>query len=189
VCFVCDEDGWLHAINANTGTLEWKVELGSVHGTPAITRHPSQTEDAILVVPTWQGEVHALHLSRQEGRLRPQDEPLWTYDLEGEIWASPAIWNGQVFLGSWANKLHALKLETGDDIWELELEGRLTASPIVSRGMLYLASEAGEVRGVQASTGRVLFEDQLEGGVQCTPLITDGMLIVPSLEGKIRCYR
>lgn len=189
VCFVCDEDGWLHAVNASTGTLEWKVELGSVHGTPAISRHPSQPEDAILVVPTWQGEVHALHLSRLDGRLRPQDEPLWTYDLEGEIWASPAIWNGQVFLGSWANKVHALKLESGDDLWELELEGRLTASPIVSRGMLYLASEAGEVRGVQASTGRVLFEDQLEGGVQCTPIITDGTLIVPSLNGKIRCYR
>lgn len=189
VCFICDEDGWLHAVNVSTGTLEWKVELGSVHGTPAISRHPTQSEDAILIVPTWQGEVHALHLSRQDGRLRPQDEPLWTYDLEGEIWASPAIWNGHVFLGSWANKLHALKLETGDDVWELEFEGRLTASPIVSRGMLYLASEAGEVRGVQASTGRVLFEDQLEGGVQCTPLMTDGMLIVPSLEGKIRCYR
>ena len=189
VCMICDEDGWLHAINANTGNLEWKVELGSVHATPAICRHPSQPNDAILIVPTWQGDVHALHLANHEGSLRLQDEPLWTYDLEGEIWASPAIWNGQVFLGSWANKLHALKLETGDDLWELELEGRLTASPIVSRGMLYVTSEAGEVRGVQASNGRVVFEDQLEGGVQCTPLMTDGMLIVPSLDGKIRCYR
>ncbi len=189
ICFICDEDGWLHAVNANTGKLEWKVELGSVHATPSISRHPTILEDAILIVPTWQGEVHALHLSKQDGMLRLQNEPLWTYDLEGEIWASPAISQGRVFLGSWANKIHALKLESGDDIWELQLEGRITASPIISRGMLYLASEAGEVRGVQASNGRVVFEDQLESGVQCTPLMTDGMLIVPTLEGKIKAYR
>jgi eukaryotic-like serine/threonine-protein kinase len=188
--FVADEDGWVHALNATQGTLEWKVKLGAVHATPLLARHPAQPSDAVLIVPTWPGEVHALRLRVQEnGALQPDDEPMWTYDLEGEVWASPAVSGRTLVMASWANELRAVDLESGDDRWVLRLNGRITASPVISRGIVYAASEDGELVAVRLSNGRVIWRDTLQAGLQATPLVMDGSLIVPMLDGRIRCYR
>ena len=187
---IADEDGWVHALNAITGTLEWKVQLGSVHASLLATRLPSQHSDTVLIVPTWPGEVHALRLRLLENGLMPPDEePLWTYDLEGEVWASPAVSGSTLVLASWAQELRAVNLETGDDRWVVKLDGRLTASPVISRGAVYVASEAGELKALRLSDGRVLFEDHFDVGVQATPLVLDGALFVPLLDGRVRCYR
>jgi eukaryotic-like serine/threonine-protein kinase len=206
LCFVADEEGWVHALEPRAGKLAWKVRLGSVHASLAVARHPRLANEAILVAPTWGGEVHALHLTPSEHGLRPKDEPLWTYDLEGEAWSSPAIVGpsdftvnqpavntsdsgGTVILGSWSNTLRALNLETGDDRWSLNLRDRVTASPIVSRGTVYAASEAGEIVAVRAKDGLELWRDELDSSIQGTPLAVDGRLIIAGLDGRLRCYR
>ena len=188
LCVIADEEGWVHALEAQSGKLVWKVRLGPVHATLAVARHPKHARDAILVVPTWNGEVSALHLPAERG-FTPPDEPLWTYDLEGEAWASPAIHADRVILGCWSNELRALRLDTGDDLWSVTLEGRLTASPLVSNGTVYAAAESGEVIAVRASSGRVVWGDRLGVGVQGTPVLTDGALVVPMLDGRVRSYR
>jgi outer membrane protein assembly factor BamB len=189
LAIVCDEDGWVHALEPSAGRLAWKVRLGTVHATPAVSRHPDAYREGVLVIPTWSGEVHALRLIEKDGRPVPDEEPLWTYDLEGEVWSSPASADGRVFLTSWAGQIRALGLATGDDVWEFDLGGRITASPIISRGTVYTAGESGEVLAVNASSGAVLWRDRIEGKVQATPLAVAGSLIVPLMDGRIRCYR
>lgn len=188
--FVADEDGWVHALDAARGALEWKLKLSGVHATPLVTRHPSSPTDAVLVVPTWSGEVHALRLRLLEnGALQPDDEPLWTYDLEAEVWASSALSHRTLVMASWANELRAVDLESGDDRWVVRLNGRITASPVISRGVVYAASEDGELIAVRLSNGSVIWQDALQSGLQATPLVVDGSLIVPMLDGRVRCYR
>jgi eukaryotic-like serine/threonine-protein kinase len=201
LCFIADEEGWIHALEPRAGKLAWKVKLGSVHASLAVARHPRVPTDAILIAPTWTGEVHALHLTQGEHGLRPHDEPLWTYDLEGEIWSSPAllgpapVGNGQgsigssVILGSWSNTILSLNLETGDDRWNLKMQDRVTGSPITSKGTVYVTSEAGEIVAVRAKDGFELWRDEIGVSIQGTPLAVDGRLIVASLDGRIRSYR
>jgi eukaryotic-like serine/threonine-protein kinase len=201
LCFIADEEGWIHALEPQAGKLAWKVKLGSVHASLAVARHPRVPTDAILIAPTWTGEVHALHLTPGEHGLRPHDEPLWTYDLEGEVWSSPAllgpalIGSGQgsigssVILGSWSNTILCLNLETGDDRWNLKMQDRVTGSPITSKGTVYVTSEAGEVVAVRAKDGHELWRDEIGVSIQGTPLAVDGRLIVASLDGRIRSYR
>ncbi|HWG84297.1 MAG TPA: PQQ-binding-like beta-propeller repeat protein [Deinococcales bacterium] len=189
LAIVADEGGWVHALDPSSGKLAWKVELGAVHATPCVSRHPDNRREGVLVVPTWAGEVHALRLLDRDGRVVPDDEPLWSYDLEGQVWASPAAAGGRVFATSWAGQLRALELATGDDVWEFDLGGRVTASPVVSRGTVYAAGESGEVLAVNAATGAVAWRDRLDGKVQATPLVVDGALLVPLMDGRLRCYR
>jgi len=185
--FVGDEEGWVHAVDATLGVQLWKVQLATVHATPALASLGGR--EAALIVPTWRGETHALHLVLQGGRPVLADEPLlWTYDLEDEVWASPAVDADRVYLATWSGKIHALTLREADDVWEHALQGRVTASPVLSEGALYVASEAGEVHAVSARSGEVLWSASYAEGVQATPLVQDGALYIAFMNGTLRAF-
>lgn len=191
---ICDENGWLHALDARSGTPMWKVEIGTVHGTPALL--PTRPGEATLVVATWEGEVHALALSAAGGRvtLRSGEPTLWTYDLEDEVWASPALTgvdreSGVAILAGWGGVVRALRLSDGEDLWSHAMEGRVTASPVISAGMVFLASEAGELRALDVRSGAVRWSHREAQGVQATPLAADGTLYVAFMNGTLRAYR
>ncbi len=186
--FVADEDGWLHAVNALSGAPLWKVQLSTVHATPAIVAPGEPERGAVLIVPTWQGEVQALHLTLRGGLPSLADDALWTYDLEDEVWASPAADAGRVYLATWGGKVQALSLPGADELWSRQLEGRVTASPVLSGDVLYLASEAGEVVALSALSGETLWSARFEEGVQATPLVHEGALYVAFMNGSLRRF-
>ena len=187
--FLADEGGWLHALDAGSGANLWRVQLDAVHATPALA--PSGRLAATLVVPTWKGELHALRLTLQDGRYRPDPtEPLlWTYDLEDELWASPAIEGGRVLVATWGGQVSALDLESADELWSHRMAGRVTASPLIADGVAYLASEAGELLALSMGTGETLWARRYPVGVQATPLVTGGALYVAFMDGTLRAFR
>ena len=142
---IADEEGWVHAADAGSGAQLWRVQLQTVHATPALAR--LGRGQAALLVPTWPGEVHALHLQLEGGHVRPHAaEPLlWTYDLEDEIWAAPAVSGETVVLAGWGGRVRAVTLRGGDDLWTRQLNGRITASPVIAGPHVYLATESGEL--------------------------------------------
>ncbi len=190
---IADENGWLHALDAASGTQLWKVEVGVTHATPALIPLGSGTQrrgEAALIVATWKGEVHALHLQIKGGRASLAPEAvLWSYDLEDEVWAAPAVQGGVVVVAGWGGQVRALSLESGDDVWAHRLEGRVTASPVISGAHVYLASEAGELCALSLHTGRVVWQQRESGGVQATPLADGGSLYVAFMDGMLRAYR
>lgn len=191
---LCDENGWLHALDARSGHPLWKVEVGTVHATPALL--PTAPGRATLVIPTWPGEVHALALSAASGRvtLEGADPTLWTYDLEDEVWAAPAVTRdgvpgGLTIVAGWGGTVRALRLADGEDVWAHTLEGRVTASPVLSAGLVFLASEAGELAALDARSGAVRWQKREREGVQATPLAAAGTLYVAFMNGTLRAYR
>ncbi|MBB5232674.1 serine/threonine-protein kinase [Deinococcus budaensis] len=191
---LCDENGWLHALDARSGSPLWKVEVGTVHATPALL--PTAPGRATLLVPTWPGEVHALALSAASGRvtLEGQDPTLWTYDLEDEVWAAPAVTGGGApgglaIVAGWGGTVRALRLADGEDVWAHTLEGRVTASPVLSGGLVFLASEAGELAALDVRSGAVRWHRREREGVQATPLAAAGTLYVAFMNGTLRAYR
>ncbi|WP_309571355.1 PQQ-binding-like beta-propeller repeat protein, partial [Deinococcus sp.] len=191
---LCDESGWLHALDAEDGRPLWRAEVGTVHGTPALL--PTGSGEATLVVATWEGEVHALALGVDRGRavLRGPESNLWTYDLEDEVWAAPALTRGDgthglAILAGWGGTVRALRLLDGEDVWSYTLEGRVTASPVISAGLVFLASENGELAALDVRTGAPRWLHRERTGVQATPLAADGTLYVAFMNGTLRAYR
>ncbi|ADV66962.1 serine/threonine-protein kinase [Deinococcus maricopensis] len=187
--FIADEDGWLHALDATTGTPVFKTQLGTVHATPALA--PRGRGEAVLIVPTWNGEVHALHLQVRQGRAHlAADEPLlWTYDVEGEVWASPATAEGLVVIAAWDGQVRALRVLDGEEVWTHRASGRVTASPVISDGHVFLATEDGELSALTLTRGQVRWRALHPTGVQATPLVSDGALYVAFMDGTLRAYR
>ena len=167
-------DGWLHCVAANSGEPRFKVNVGPIVAQPTARNN-------LLLLPERNGELHAFQMQTHE--------VLWTYDMEGELWSSPAAWDRYVFAASWAGVMRCLSLTTGDDVWEVDLRARVTASPLVASGVLYVVTEEGDVYALDARSGEQLFHDRPSPTpVQANPLVYQETLIVAALDGTVTAY-
>ncbi len=189
---LADENGNIAGINLQNGKLIWQLQLEGVQATPAMVRDPKNPDAALLITPSWQGDIAALEFRRSERGWLPQPEARWEYDLEGEVWAAPAVSGSTVILSNWqaeAGVVRAVDLSTGDDLWSCATKGRITASPIISRGIVYICTEAGEILALRLEDGKIRWSDQIGSGIQATPLVMNGALFVATLGGLVRCYQ
>lgn len=172
--FAVTRSGWLHGVDVASAKSKFKVQVGNGVAQPA-------AKDGILLLPERSGDLHAFSLETHE--------VLWSYDTEGQLWASPLAWEGHVFVASWAGVMHALSLKSGDDFWTFDLGARVTASPVLASGALYCVTEAGELVVLEAREGRLLFRDRVSSGpVQASPVIVSGTVVVAALDGTVRAY-
>lgn len=168
------QEGWVHGVDAVTGEGKFKVKLGSVAAAPA-------AKDGLLLLPERSGELHAFDVETLEVR--------WSYDLEGQLWASPVCWQSYVYAVSWANTVRCLSLATGDDVWDYALASRVTATPVVAAGRLYIVTEDGQLIVLDALSGALLFEDSVTlGPIQASPLVLNEQVIVAALDGTVKAY-
>lgn len=167
---IAGEDGGLYIVNPADGRLAAKIDTAGCQTGPVWA-------GGKWLLPEFNGELSLLDLD-----LAQAD---WTYDLEGEIWASPAVHENCVYAVSWAGALRALTPESGEDLWSLDLGGRITAAPVVAAGLVIAASEAGRLVLVPASSGQVAGEYDLGFECQATPGITQGKIIVAGLDGTV----
>jgi eukaryotic-like serine/threonine-protein kinase len=173
--FAVTQDGWVHAADAGSGQPRFKLELGSVAATPA-------AKDGLLLLPERSGELHAFDTAAREVR--------WTYDLGGQLWASPVCWQSHVYACAWSDAVRCLSLQTGDDVWAHPVSARITATPVVAAGVLYLVTEAGDLLALDARTGTPLFEENVAlSPIQTSPLVLGNTVIVAALDGTVKAYR
>ncbi|HRP47222.1 MAG TPA: PQQ-binding-like beta-propeller repeat protein, partial [Trueperaceae bacterium] len=174
LAIVPTRDGWLHAIRSNTGASAFKVEVGAVATPPAAA-------GGLLLIPVREGEVHAFDLAKRE--------VVWSYDLEGEQWSTPVVWQQYVYVVSWGQRLHCLSLRSGDDVWTRPLPAPVTASPCVAAGALYVVTEGGDLIILDARSGRVLLLDKVaNAAIQASPLPLGDRVIVAALDGTVAAY-
>ncbi len=173
VCYLT-RSGWLHGVGP-AGEGRFKAQFGEVKAQPA-------AKGELLLLPERSGDLHAFSLETLE--------VLWSYDMEGQLWASPLVWGPYVYSVSWAGVMRCLSLQTGDDIWEAPLGGRVTATPVLAGGVLYVVGETGELVALDARSGQELFREQVaQGPLQASPLVLGDAVFVAALDGTVRAYR
>ena len=167
--FLSSESGWVYVVEPTTGRLLYKVEAGPIHV-------PLPAAEGVVLFPTWPGEVHAFDpLTR---------ETLWTFELEGEVWAAPAVGYGLAFLASWGGVLYAVDLFEGEEVWSARV-GRVTAGLSLAAGVLYVATEEGRFLAFDAKSGELRFEASGLGELQTPPLPTERGVFLAALDGRV----
>lgn len=74
----------------------------------------------------------------------------WSYQPGGYIYASPAVVNGVVYVGSQDHSLYALDGLTGEKKWSYQTGGAIASTPIVVNNIIYVGSGDGNVYALQA---------------------------------------
>jgi outer membrane protein assembly factor BamB len=131
-----DSDSILYALNADTGTLLWQFQGPFKMASPAVVNG---------VVYTASG-YDALALKASTGEL------LWTYDTGLEVFNSPAVSNGIVYITGSDGNAYALDAVTGALLWKYMSGGYTSSPPVVANGVMYFGRD-GNVYALNASTG------------------------------------
>jgi len=79
----------------------------------------------------------------------------WQFRTGAQLFSSPALLNGVVYIGSSDHFLYALDANTGTAKWKFKTEGRITSSPAVAAGTVFFGSFDSNFYAVDASTGQL----------------------------------
>lgn len=81
--------------------------------------------------------------------------PLWTYQTNGNIYSSPTISDGQVYIGSCDGKLYCLNAETGDWIWDYStFQARaIFATPAIGADSVYFGTLNNQFYALERDSG------------------------------------
>jgi polyvinyl alcohol dehydrogenase (cytochrome) len=113
----------------------------------------------------------------------------WAFGFDGDVtaFAPPTVIDGQVFVGSAAGLIHAMRAETGCLQWTFQANGPVRSSilavPLGSGYSLLFGDMTGWFYALQAETGKLLWKQHVEthdstrltGG----PAAHDGIVYVP----------
>ena len=180
--YIGSHAGTFYAIAANRGTVNWKIDLGSVSSRPVINygRIYVGTDDgAIVCLDTLDGEEK------------------WRYATRGPVLETPVLAGDMVFFSNEADQVYALEESTGKFRWQYkgdtpeEYTLRGHAGVVVDDGLLFTGFANGTMVALRTNTGSVAWMTSLKGDadrfvdVDGTPVVSGDTLFVTSSAGGV----
>lgn len=165
------------ALDAVTGEHLWSSELDLAKPTPLAV---SEDHDALLLSYGNSDEGALYCIERSDGSVR------WRYDGVGESYAV-AVTDGQrAFTVGTDGMLHAVDLETGENVWWFQFQGESYERPAVAAGTVYaLGTNDRRFVALDAGTGEIEWQVRLEYAVNPSPAVAgDHVLLQAELEGS-----
>jgi eukaryotic-like serine/threonine-protein kinase len=124
-------DGYLYAIDAQTGKQKWEFDykVSWIISSVAI-------KDSIVVTGTSDGRfINALNLNT--------GKEIWRFNVTAPVWASPSIVGDKVFNAVNDGLVYCLDLYSGKEVWRFHTNERLFSSPVPANGNLYFGNDEG----------------------------------------------
>ncbi len=134
------------------------------------------------------------------GQQGPTDisTPKWAFQAGGDIYSSPAVVDGRVYVGSGDKNLYCLNAYTGQKIWNFTIGHYLRSSPTVVGGSVYIGADDGYFYALNANTGTQIWKtpaggffpnvlDTNEADARSEPIIVGDKMYAGALDGRLYC--
>ena len=184
VVYFSSWDGYLYALEANTGTEKWKFNIDSIGSTPAIS-------NGIIYFGDDKGYLYAID---NTGHLK------WKFKTQDSAFvSSAAVSNGIVyfasgFFGGPEYKpqndyyLYAVEAESGKLLWKSKLSATVYVLTI-SNNVLYFGDEDGFVFALDAETSKELWTFKAESAISSEIVIAEGKIFFCTDAGYLYALR
>lgn len=111
---------------------------------------------------------------------------VWSYELSRETCATPAVYDGMVFVADCGGVIHCVDAKTGKPHWTHKADGDIWGSPLVADGKVYVGTRRNEfVVLAVAKDLRVISSTYLGEGddykINGTITAANGVLYVPTM--------
>jgi len=175
VVYFSDNDK-IYARNAITGDEIWTVSTND----PSI--RPHTTSPVVVNGVLYFGSGHNLYaFDATTGKK------IWSYDAIGEIYYSPTVANGVVYVGSDPHDIHAVNANSGQKIWTITQKFASSSSFAVADGVAYFGN-GHDLYAVNAADGRTLWQYTVGDAWVGSPAIADGILVVGADPGQVYAF-
>ncbi len=113
---------------------------------------------------------------------------LWNYTTGRMVQSSPAVVNGEVFVGSRDSVFYCLNASDGKLIWQFAIRSEIWSSPAVYNGYVYVGADDGWVYCFNITTGMPIWASKAGGAVRSSPAIVDDRVYIGSGNQGVFCF-
>jgi outer membrane protein assembly factor BamB len=195
IVYIGSEDGYLYAIEEQTGKTHWKFKTGgAVHSSPAIfenTVYIGSFDGYYYAINAktghleWKFKTGGEHWSGEKGFLGMKPDNMYMEDLWDFFLSSPVInpdkKNPAIFFGSSDGNVYALNAFTGELKWKFKTDGSIHSSPVLYKNSLYIGGWDANLYAIDAETGKERWRFETEKqfgfkGIESSVAIADGIV-------------
>jgi outer membrane protein assembly factor BamB len=157
--FVGSESGDIYALDRRTGHQLWHISTaGPVKGGLAY-------DDGVLFDGNYAGQVFAIDASNGQYVWQSSTQGL-SFSRGGEVYSTPAVAFGRVYLGSTDNRVYSFDEDTGELLWSHSTADWVYAAPAVADTprtdpTVYVGSKDQTFYALDAKTGEVRWQKDL----------------------------
>ena len=170
--YVGSNDKKLYAIDAEDGAKRWSRRLlGRISSGPAVADSTVYVSDGTRVTAIEAGGGRKLWNALVEG--------------EEEVYASPVVADGTVYVGSNDGNVYALDADGGAERWTFETGDPVAVSPAVAGNTVFAGNEGGTVYAIDAMEGTERWTFQTDGPVESSPAVADDTVYVGSDDDNV----
>jgi serine/threonine protein kinase len=142
-------------------------------------------KDALMAVARKTGALSRIALPTASFAQTGKIKPLWVFECEDEVRATPTYHNGSLFVGSYDNNLYAIDAANGEFLWKYPTEGGIVSKPAVMDDNLYFGSEDKRLHVISSRSGKVVWTYYTDGPIRCSPRIAEGHAFIGSDDGHM----
>ncbi|MCX7598216.1 MAG: PQQ-binding-like beta-propeller repeat protein [Armatimonadetes bacterium] len=170
--YVGGDDGRVHAIRAQDGSVEWVYRLDKG------VRSAFTYANGCLFFGCEDERVYCLDLKARDLR--------WVYSTGKPVRAAPSVWQETVFVVSRDGYLYALNLK-GEQRWRVHLgEEECYAPPVVAGEMVYVAA-GPHVFAFDAKLGHRRWQETFPADITGALAVSPNAVFLGNQEGAIYC--
>ncbi len=199
--YYASQDGILQAVNVNTLTTAWALDLGlGVSGAVTLDLETADAAAPTLYVSTVADDTGYSYLHRidaADGSVK------WTIPLSGSVDASMLIGEGEIATNLYAAasngttvSLYAIDKLTGEIAWQQELQAKTAAAPIALYGDVEQQGGVWIVQGADSNlnllngvTGELMNTLDMGAAVIGSPAAYDDKIVVATADGMLHCVQ
>jgi outer membrane protein assembly factor BamB len=195
-------------------SYEWSVSAGSIEGSGSQVRYkgPSSPGNHLLEVmvtdqkglkvknriwvivtePKDHWPMFGYDLGRSgttpSGGPKGEVALLWRYRTGDDIFSSPAVAEGIVYVGSYDDSLYVFDAKSGKLLWKYETENDISSSPAVAEGIVYVGSADNHLYALDAKSGKLLWKYETENDISSSPAVAEGIVYVGSYDDSLYVF-
>lgn len=125
--------------------------------------------------PAGEGWLTFMGDLRRTGRspdrsIRPPLRPLWRFTTGGPVTASPLVWSGMVYIGSFDGRFYALKAKEWGERWSFDSGAPIRYCGVIHNGRVFFSNVENEVFALDARTGELIWRRKLDNWIKSPPV-------------------
>jgi len=173
--YVGDNNGYLYALDANTGTRERRCNIGH----PLINN--SVVIDNTVYIGCANGSLHAIDANT--------GTKMWNFDTCRGVSSPPTVIDDTAYISTFMRpskyaKLYALNRKSGNKKWDFDL-GATQTSPTVVDGTVYAGNNDGILYAIDTESGSEQWQIDIEERISTKPAVLNGAIYIGNCNGGL----
>ncbi len=174
-------DGNVYAVDAQTGTLQWKFATKDVvHSSPAVVNNT-------VYIGSWDSYLYAIDADTGQEKWSFKTGEDNTIHNQVGFQGSPTVVDGTVYVGCRDAHVYAVDAATGRKKWDYPTsKSWVIGTPAVRDGMVYVGtSDSSSFMALDAKTGRLRFNFKAGAYIFSSAALAGDLAYVGSHNGKL----